>query len=117
MKGLLEYIKLIPQGIANADKIVEGVINEVKLEAGTLPEDEQAEIVRRRLICASCPFMSENAKKAGNYNSNRIDEHCIQCHCPIKTKTASLTSNCGIEAYNRRHPKAPMELKWEAYIK
>lgn len=117
MKGVLEYVKLLPTVILNADKVIEGIVENVRLKHGTLPEDEQEEIIRRRAICAGCPFMSENAKKAGNYTSQREDEHCIHCLCNIEWKTASLGSRCGIDSYNRRHPKNPMPLKWDVYIK
>ena len=115
----IEFLKLVPAGLKNADKVLEGVINNVKFEHGTLPEDEQQEIVRRRLICAACPFTSSNAvaNPALNYKTDRIDEHCIHCGCPIKTKTAALTENCGIDIYNANNPKSPMKLKWEVYIK
>lgn len=117
MSKLIEFLKLIPVGITNIDLIVEGVINDVKLTHGTLPEEEQTEIMRRRLICAGCPFMSENAKvnPAVNYKSDRKDEHCTHCGCPIKTKTASLKANCGIENHNARNPDTQIPLKWEAY--
>ena len=113
----IEYLKLVPKGIKNADKILEGIINNVKLEAGSLPEEEQAEIIRRRLICATCPFTSSNAvvNKALNYKTDRPDEHCIHCGCPIMTKTASLSANCGIEIFNAKNPETPMPLKWTAY--
>jgi len=113
----IEFLKLVPRGIKNADKILEGIVNNVKLNNGTLPEDEQEEIIRRRLICATCPFTSSNAvtNTALNYKTDRIDEHCIHCGCPIATKTASLEANCGIEIYNANNPTTPMKLKWESY--
>ena len=117
MSKLLEYIKLIPTAIQNADKIVEGVIANTKLKHGNLPPDEVEEIIRRRVICKACPYMSENAKKAGITTSKRPDEFCIQCNCNIDYKTSSLTSNCGIEMYNKRNPRNPIELKWTAYDK
>jgi hypothetical protein len=64
-----------------------------------LKEEEQQEIVRRRLICATCPFNSSNAVKDG-YKTNRIDEHCIMCGCTITRKTNSLSSDCGISCCN-----------------
>lgn len=117
LKQLTEYLKLVPQGLLHADKLVEGVVNQVRLENGTLPEALQEEIIRRRLICATCPFMSENAKNdtLHPYHSNREDQHCIHCGCPIKTRTAALSYRCGIERYNQRHPEAPLALKWEEY--
>lgn len=98
-----------------------------------LPEDEQAEIARRRLICAECPLNSVNAKKDG-YKSDRLDAHCIMCGCTITRKTASLKSACGIDCCNsEQHTdcdcKKPnlkkynvanninMNLKWDVYKK
>lgn len=96
-----------------------------------LPEDEQAEIARRRFICASCPFNSSNAVTTG-YKTDRFDEHCIMCGCTITRKTASLEANCGIDCCNAT-PITPctckdkklqdysiknninMEPKWKAY--
>ena len=115
MSALLEYLKLLPKGIANADKVIEGIINNVKFKHGDLPEDEQNEIIRRRAICAGCPFMSENAKAAGNYISQRGDPHCIHCQCDIEWKTSSLASRCGISVWNHRNPKNQMPLKWDVY--
>lgn len=117
MSKLSEYLNLIPGGLKNMNALVDGLKNELKMELGTIPDDEQDEIVRRRLICSTCPFMSKNAVKAGIYQTKRTDEHCIHCGCPIKTRTASLLANCGIEAYNIKNPSQPMELKWETYKK
>lgn len=74
-------------------------MNQVKQELNLLPEDEQAEIIRRRLICAECPFNSVNATKEG-YVTSRLDAHCTLCGCTITRKTASLSSNCGIKCCN-----------------
>jgi len=117
MSKISEYLKLIPEGLKNIDKVAEAVINQVKSSYGGLPEDEVEEITRRRLICAACPFMSKNAVEAGIYTTKREDEHCIHCGCPISTRTASLLSECGIASYNRKHPESPMELKWTVYKK
>lgn len=110
-----EWIKLIPTIIENRGKILEGIVNEVRMEMGTFPSDEQDEVIRRRAICAGCPYFSENAKKSELYATMRTDEHCIMCGCNIKAKTACLTCNCGIEKYNRTHPESTLELKWEKY--
>lgn len=48
-------LKILPKIITNAPQIIEGVSNQVKMHYGTLPEDEQEEIIRRRLICSQCP--------------------------------------------------------------
>lgn len=100
LKGLTEYFKLIPTIASNLDVILGATVNQVKMELGMLPEEEQAEIARRRVICATCPFNSSNAATQLGYKSNRIDEHCIMCGCTITRKTASLVSNCGITCCN-----------------
>jgi hypothetical protein len=112
-----EYLNLIPVAVKNADKIWNGIINEVKIQFNALPEDEQLEIAKRRTLCAVCPFNSSNAvsNPALNYKTDRFDEHCIHCQCNLAAKTASLISNCGIETYNEQHPKDKMELRWVAY--
>ena len=117
MSWITEYIKLIPAGIANADKVVEGVWNNIQMEKKWLPENKKKEILRRRLICATCPFMSRNAQgnPAIGYQTDRTDDHCIHCGCPIIVRTASLKKPCGIEKYNQDHPESPMELKWDVY--
>ena len=119
MKGIIEYLKLLPKALSNPEKIIEGIINDVKLKSGTLPEDEQEEIIRRRLICETCPFNSELAKTnaAINYKSDRTDFHCSICQCNIDWKTACLECNCGLETHNAKNPDAPIALKWTRYIK
>jgi hypothetical protein len=114
---ITEYIKAIQQGLKHPELVVEGWLNDIKLEKGELPDDEVKEILRRRVICESCPFMSRNAVAAGNYYTERKDDHCIHCKCPIKKKTASLESNCGIEIYNQANKNKQIELKWTNYIK
>lgn len=114
MSKLKEYIKLIPKGIKNLDKIIESVTNLTKIELGTIPQDDLDVIVGRRLICATCPFMSKNATESGIYKTDRSDEHCIHCGCPILTKTASLESNCGLEDYNDENKGNEIPLKWKS---
>lgn len=118
---LTEYLSLIPKALRNSQNIVEGIVNRVKLNFGHLPEDEQKEITRRLFICQSCPFMSANAKNnpSINYQSERLDDHCIHCSCNIDLKTSCLNCKCGIEAYNKTEQgmKTPLELKWTIYQK
>lgn len=118
--NILDYIELLPKGIKNADKIVEGVINQVKLKHNLLSEDEQNEIIRRRLICESCPFNSINAKTSKeyfdifgeHYENTREELHCSICKCVVNTKTASFDSECGIQANEKtKH----LSLKWNVY--
>lgn len=117
MVNLIEYVKMIKQGIKDPQAVLNGWINDAKFNRGDLEEDEMEEIIRRRSICETCPFMSRNAIEQGNYLSQRNDEHCIHCSCPITKKTASLESRCGIEIYNSINKKNPMELKWGVYLK
>lgn len=120
MSALIEYLKLIPKGIENASLILDGIVNRVKLNFGHLPSDEKEEIIRRMVICKSCPFMSANAVNdpSLNYKTDRADEHCSLCQCNIDLKTSSLDSNCGIEVYNKTVGIAmPLELKWTNYKK
>jgi hypothetical protein len=111
--------------------ILDGIVNQVKLQYDMLPEDEQAEIARRRFICADCPFNSSNAI-ANGYKNNRFDEHCIMCGCTITRKTASLEAACGIDCCNNnsesdctckdkellafnKENKIDIQVKWKAY--
>lgn len=118
MSAFSEYMKLIPKGIQNADKIVKGIINSTNLE--NLPEEQKDEIIKRRVICQGCPYMSENAKTSPefyellgyNYTTARPDKHCTFCGCPLSFRTASLEKNCGIEDWNEANPTHPLELKW-----
>ena len=108
----MELLNLIPKAFKNADKIIEGVVNTVKLELNTLPQDQQDEIVRRRVICATCPLQSENATTDGWYTSDLPFTHCTVCKCNINAKTACLSCNCGLELL-----KDNQELKWTSYEK
>lgn len=124
MSKLTEWLNLIPSGIANLPKVIDAISTQVALEHGTLPEDQQQEIARRRLICAGCPYMSENAKTSEEYlkvakkpyETKRDDEHCAFCGCGIALRTSGLSSDCGIETYNKKNKKAPLPLKWESYL-
>lgn len=122
MSKWVEYLKLIPEGIKNPQAILEGVINDVKFSYNLLDEDKKEEIIRRRLICEGCPFMSENAKTSSeykevtgtNYKTQRKEEHCSFCGCPLKTRTASLDKTCGISAWNKNN-KEQLPLKWDVW--
>ena len=114
MSKLGEYIKMFGKGLAHPQQVVEGITNSVKMEYGLLPEDEQEEIIRRRLICSECPMMSKNRE---NFTTTRTEDFCTLCSCPILTKSASLNSSCGAKTYNERHPEDPKPVLWEAYKK
>lgn len=127
MSRLKDYIDLVKRGLPNIDKIAEGVINQVKEELGALSPEEQEEIVRRRLICQSCPIFSLNAKKDQAEYKKLFNEdfkfdsirntYCGSCGCEYKTRTASLSSECGLSYYNELHPENTQELKWKTYKK
>lgn len=125
MSKFIEYLKLLPKGLANADKVLEGIVNEVKSTLEVLPEDQQEEIIRRRVICNACPLNSINAKQSEEYRqlygryyeTDRTDLHCSCCSCNVNLKSSSLASSCGLETYNQEIPENKQPLKWEKYIK
>jgi hypothetical protein len=112
-------ISLIGSALKNPLKIIEGIKNEVKMKLGFLDKDEQDEIIKRRVICAGCVFMSENAKKdpIQMYKSDLVFDHCIHCLCSIELKTASLDSMCGLDAWNKKKPNNQIPLKWNKYVR
>ena len=110
----LEFLKLIPEGMHNPSLVIEGAVNAVKAKYSLLPEDEQEEIVRRRLICASCPFSSRNKEGA----RQKGFDYCTLCSCPIEQKSSALGASCGAKTWNERHPdKESIEVKWGPYGK
>ena len=113
MSYLSETLNLVVKGIPNIVQIAEGVKNQIKIELGTIPEEDLEIITARRLICLGCPFMSKNAVVLGLYSTDRDYDHCMHCGCPISTRTASLDSNCGLEEYNKNNIDNPIPLKWE----
>lgn len=115
MSKLTEYLALIPDGLKNLGGVVEGFRNQIKMELGTIPKEDEDEIIRRRLICSTCPFMSVNAIRNGIYTTQRTDKHCTMCGCPLETRTASLQSECGIANYNMQNPNNQLPLKWEKF--
>lgn len=115
MKSVLDYIKLIPLGLKNPWQVLEGIVNNVKLDHGNLSQDIQEEIIRRRVICKSCPFMSKNVEHLTGIKFSRKEDFCTLCSCPILTKTASMSSSCGAATYNANHPENLQEVKWDSY--
>jgi len=115
MSLLSEYFEMAKRGLKNPKQVMEGIWNELNHE--NLPEDEKEIIMQRRTICAGCPFMSKNAELLSGKKFSRIEEFCTLCSCPIKTKTASLSSSCGADIYNRSHPDNKQEIKWTSYVK
>lgn len=127
MSKVLEYLKLLPEGFRNREYIGESIWNNIKMEFNTLPEDEKEEILRRRLICESCPLMSLNVKEnqreyieliGESLVTNRNEKFCTLCSCNISLKTSSLDSNCGAKSFNEGGKgKRLAEVKWENYKK
>ena len=62
-------------------------------------------------ICRSCPYNSENQKKAG-VKITRPDEHCVICGCNLHLKTRYPSAHCpkGDPAYGPE--VAAMEPGW-----
>lgn len=104
-------------------EIVESIVNDVQMRSNTMSQEKRDEIIRRRIICATCPFMSKNATTSPeylaltgyHYHTNRNDEHCSFCGCDIKMRTRSLSSECGIGTWNKDNPTRQLPLKWKAY--
>lgn len=120
MSKITEYINLAIKGIPHTKEILSSVINNVQMKYNTLPEEDRVEIVRRRLICHTCPFMSQNTKKTNDYKeltgkdyeTSRNSPHCSFCGCNIEMRTSSLHSNCGIEVWNKENSEKTIPLKW-----
>ena len=110
MSKLSEYISLLPKGIKNLPQIVEGVVNNTRIELGKMPPEDLEIVIKRRLICETCTHMSKNAV---DYMSDLDEDHCIWCKCFIKYKTANLKENCGLEKYNKKYNKNE-KLKWKS---
>lgn len=120
-KAIKEYLDLVKNGIKNRDQIIEGIRNAAAVKEGNpiITDEMVAEIMRRKDICAACPFNSEHAKKRG-YESSLPFQHCTLCKCRIgaeDSKEYCLSCECGMKAWNLMNPDLPpMELKWKAFI-
>ena len=125
MNPFADYMKLLKLGIKNADKVIEGISNKTLNEFNLLNDEQQKVISDRMDICLNCPYNSKLAPSSDEYlqlfgkpyATGRSELHCSLCGCVIEFKTASLTSNCGIEAHNDRNPDKPLLLKWTKYEK
>jgi hypothetical protein len=118
IKAIGEYLDVVRKGISNGDKIIEALIVSAQVKNGKINDEALAEILRRKDICAVCPFNSVNAKKQGTYNSSITYDHCILCTCRIggdDTKEYCLSCTCGIDAWNQQHPDKKMQVKWLPY--
>jgi len=128
MSRYLEYAKLALRGFKDIDKIAESVLTQVKSAYGNLPQEEQEEIAKRKLICSTCPFFSLNLINSDkeyqklynepfDFNGREGEKYCGICGCPEEMRVSSLSSNCGLEYYNEEHPENIQELKWKAFNK
>lgn len=121
IKKLSTYLDIVKQGIRNKDQIIEALGVSAAVKNGRITSEALAVILKRRDICAACPFNSDNAIKAGIYipDEGRNFRHCILCYCRIgydDSKEFCLSCNCGARSWNERNPdKPPMEVKWKAF--
>ena len=121
LKTIREYTEVVINGIKNGDKIIEALRTSARIKNNSteISDEAIAEIMRRKDICAKCPFNSENAKKEGTYNSSLDFQHCILCKCSIggeDTKEYCLSCNCGAEAFNNMNPRLPpIQVRWKAF--
>ena len=123
VKAIGEYLNMVKNGVKNGDKIIEALWVSAQMKennvGSTITEEAVAEILKRKDICATCPFNSRNASKERSYTSTLPFEHCTLCKCRIgydDSKEYCLSCNCGIEAWNQRNPDKPAQpLKWTAF--
>lgn len=133
IKSIGEYLTVVKRAVQNGDKIIEAIRTSAAvkrkkelIELG-LPVDEfeisdeaVAEIMRRKEICAVCPFNSANAKILRNYSSDIPYQHCVLCSCKIggnSSKEYCLSCKCGADAWNKRNPDLPkIDLKWDSFV-
>lgn len=122
MSRFTEYLKLIPSGIPNGISIIKAIANDIRMENESLEQDKVDIILKRRLICKSCPLMSLNVLKdqteykelfGKEFETDRENEEfCTSCGCPTKTRTAALDKKCGLEYYNNNYKNNVQNLKW-----
>jgi hypothetical protein len=119
-----EYLDMVKNGFKNKDKIIEAMQVSAMIKNGKIgnglevTNEAVAEILKRKDICAECPFNSRNTNKE-TYKSNLPWEHCTLCKCRIgydDSKEYCLSCVCGAEAWNEMNPDMePMEVKWTAF--
>lgn len=120
MSKFTEILKMIPKGISNPQDIIDGWVNDAKLENGDLSDEQTELILKRRAICEACPFNSSNARTSleykelygKNYTTSLNSLHCAICSCNVKKKSACLHCSCGLSEYNLNNPTNKQELKW-----
>jgi hypothetical protein len=125
IKSIGEYLEAVKLGFENRDKIIEAMQvaaqvknSEIGHNMNVTPE-ALAEIMRRKDICAACPFNSRHQKELGTYTSSLPYEHCTLCRCRIgydDSKEYCLSCNCGADAWNQvKPPEQHLEVKWTAF--
>lgn len=119
MSILKDYLTAVKNAIKNKDKIIEAIRISSMVKNGTASDEQVAEILKRKDICAACPFNSNNAKEHGFKPLNLPYQHCIHCSCRIggdDTKEYCLSCNCGLTEWNKKNPNVQIPLKWKAII-
>lgn len=120
MGRLQDIVKTISKGLQHPEHVLEGIVNDIKLENGSLSENEVNLILKRRVICEECPLNSFKAKTSqeyfelyGKHYESTIDSlHCSICSCLITKKTACISCHCGLTEYNDKNPDNFQNLKW-----
>jgi len=119
MSKVKDWLKVVKAGIKNGDKIVEALwISTQMKNEGVVSAEAVAEIMKRKEICAGCPFNSANCEAHGLRKLDVPFQHCIHCACRIggdDTKEYCLSCNCGITEWNKEFPDRQMDLKWSAF--
>lgn len=103
MGAFKEYIHMMSKGMNNISNVAQGNFNLLKDSLGLLPKDQQDEADRRYSICQQCPFMSSNAKLTGFYHTQRLEQHCSVCKCPIEAKVMAFNDSCGLNILEEKY--------------
>ena len=120
MNPYKEYMALSLKGLKNLNKVLEGVATKTANQFKLLNNEKQNIIAERMDICLKCPYNSTNAVSSPeylqltgeHYSTTRSELHCSFCGCICTFKTASLSSDCGIESWNASKPDKQIELLW-----
>lgn len=124
MNPYKEYMALSLKGLKNLNKVLEGVATKTANQFKLLSNEKQNIIAERMDICIKCPYNSTNAVTSPeylqltgeHYSTTRTELHCSFCGCVCTYKTASLSSDCGVETWNNSNPNNPekhLELLWK----
>lgn len=120
MSKAKDWLKLVKAGLKNGDKIIEAMwISTQMKNEGQVSEEAVAEIMKRKELCAACPYNSLNAEKHGIKPLDVPFQHCVHCACRIggdNSKEYCLSCNCGITEWNKQNPTLQMEPKWLAFV-